>query len=279
MATLRPSYILPPSERPTPRHELAPLQEPLQPWLDPSYDDPDVVPLPDPLRTGDVQDYLHLLHRTGLGASLERYLARRYYPLLVVGGAYLCFDTRKHQPWRAPDLMVALEVDPSPIIARNGYVIHEHGKPPDLLIEIASSSTGTADYTAKRRDYARFGAPEYWRFDHTGDEYHDAALGGDRLVDGEYQAIEVTVNDAGIAAGYSEVLGLEVRWDAGTLRFCDPETGNGLPTWDEMQAELDAAAVARHGITSDPDIATAERDAALERVHQLEEQLGSQRSG
>ena len=209
-----------------------------------------------------MEDYLHL-HRPGVGTSLEFYLARSHYPLLVVGGAYLCFDTRERRPWRVPDLMVALDVDPEPIIARNGYVIREHGKPPDLVIEIASASTGTTDYTAKRQDYARFGVTEYWRFDHTGGAYHDAALAGDRLVDGEYHPIPITVNEAGIAAGYSQVLGLEVRWQDGTLRFCDPETGDCLPTWDEMQAELAAVTAARDAAAAERDAATAAQVAAV----------------
>ena len=36
------------------------------------------------------------------------------------------------------------------------------------------------------KDYGRFGVGEYWRFDPSGGEYHDAALAGDRLVDGRY---------------------------------------------------------------------------------------------
>ena len=283
MATLQPSANPSPAERVIPLHELAPPQEPFEPWLDPMYEDPD-VPLPDPPKRGDMQDYLRL-HRPGVGTALELHLARSHYPVLVVGGAYLCFDTRERRPWRVPDLMVALEVEPDPIIARNGYVIHEHGKPPDLVIEIASSTTGTTDYTAKRLDYARFGVLEYWRFDHTGGEYHDVALAGDRLVDGEYQPIPITVNEEGIISGYSQVLGLEVRWDNGTLRFCDPVTGDCLPTWDEMQAELEAATAARDAVTAERDTVTAERDtvtaerdAALERVRQLEEQLRSRQS-
>ena len=51
------------------------------------------------------------------------------------------------------------------------------------MLEVASPSTGRVDYTDKRRDYERFGILEYWRFDPSGGEYHDAALAGDRLVE------------------------------------------------------------------------------------------------
>ena len=52
-------------------------------------------------------------------------------------------------------------------------------------------TTGRNDYTRKRDDYAAFGVPEYWRFDPSGGEYHDAPLVGDHLVDGVYHPIEV----------------------------------------------------------------------------------------
>ena len=76
-------------------------------------------------------------------------------------------------------------------IKRNGYVISEVGKPPDLVLEVGSRSTGRRDYTVKRKGYARYGVREYWRFDPSGGDYHDAHLGGDTLVDGEYQSIEI----------------------------------------------------------------------------------------
>ena len=59
------------------------------------------------------------------------------------------------------------------------------GKPPDLVMEIASRHTGRVDVTAKRDDYAALDIPEYWRFDETG-EYHGSRLAGDRLENGAY---------------------------------------------------------------------------------------------
>ena len=95
-----------------------------------------------------------------------------------------------------PDLIVAFDIDTEEVIRRYGYSIQDIGKPPDFVLEVASPTTGVRDYTLKRARYAEFGIPEYWRFDHTGGEYHDAALAGDRLgVDG-YHPIEIdTVGD------------------------------------------------------------------------------------
>ncbi|MXY22160.1 MAG: hypothetical protein F4Y49_12610 [Dehalococcoidia bacterium] len=43
----------------------------------------------------------------------------------------------------------------------------------------------STDCTDKRETYAEYSVGEYWRFDHSGGEYHDAPLAGDRLVIGE----------------------------------------------------------------------------------------------
>ena len=96
------------------------------------------------------------------------------------------------------------------------------------MLEVASPTTGRADYTEKRADYERYGVGEYWRFDPSGGEYHDAALAGDRLVDGEYEPIEIEALDEGRLRGYSEALGLYVCWEEGMLRFFDPVAGSYL---------------------------------------------------
>ena len=82
---------------------------------------------------------------------------------------------------RYPDGLVAFGVDPQAYEASNGYVISEQGKPPDLVLEVASRSSGRIDTLEKRRDYAALGIPEYWRFDETG-EHHGTRLAGERLV-------------------------------------------------------------------------------------------------
>ena len=65
-------------------------------------------------------------------------------------------------------------------LTKNGYAIGEHGKPPDFVLEVASPTTASNDYTDKREEYAAFGIPEYWRFDPTEGERYDAPLAGDR---------------------------------------------------------------------------------------------------
>ena len=54
--------------------------------------------------------------------------------------------------------------------------------------------------------------PEYWRFDPSGGEYHDAPLSGGLLVDGAYHPVELTTEPDGILKGYSPLLELSLAW-------------------------------------------------------------------
>ena len=159
---------------------------------------------------------------------------------------------RQRQGLRVPDLLVAFGVDHAGVIDRRGYSIEEQGKPPDIVLEVASVTTGQNDYTQKRDDYAAFGVPEYWRFDPSGGEYHDAPLAGDHLVDGVYQPIEVVQLGETSYRGHSAALGLDLCWEDGQLRWYDPASGRYLLTYDE-EAEG--------------------RLQALERVRELEDQV------
>ena len=142
---------------------------------------------------------------------------------------------------RIPDLMVVRDGDRALMEQQRGYAIDRQGKAPDFVLEVASPTTGRADYTDKRRDYERFGVTEYWRFDPSGGEYHDAALAGDRLVAGSYVPIEIEDLGEGRLRGYSEALGLYVCWEEGMLRFFDPGTESYLRSHDEDRAARLAA--------------------------------------
>ena len=83
----------------------------------------------------------------------------------------------------SPDLLIAFNANPALYRQDNSYVISRQGKPPDLVMEIASRRTGEIDVADKPAGYAALGIREYWRFDETG-EFHGAKLAGDRLVEG-----------------------------------------------------------------------------------------------
>ena len=81
------------------------------------------------------------------------------------------------------------------------------GAPPG---ERRSSASNWNDCTEKRNDYAAFSIPEYWRFDPTGGQHHDAALAGEQLTDGVYQPIRIVQAYIERYRGHSEVLSLDL---------------------------------------------------------------------
>ena len=197
-----------------------------------------VVPLPTPPKAPDAMQQFP--YTTTAYYILANYFRPR--PDVFVGGdGYLCYDTRNPSRWVKPDCLVAFGVDPEAILARNGYVISEVGKPPDFVLEVASESTGRQDYTRKRDIYAEYGVAEYWRFDRTGGQYHDRPLSGDHLVNDRYEPLPLDTGAAEVIRGYSPVLGLELHWDAGQLRFYDPVAGHYLRDLQEAEARGDAA--------------------------------------
>ena len=196
-----------------------------------------IEPLPDPPREPDMRQFNSLLC---VGNSLMAHFADRD-DVLISGQGYLRHVASNDAERFAPDLVVAFGVDPNSIVARNGYVISEVGKPPDFVLEIASRSTGHRDYTVKREGYARYGVGEYWRFDHTGGSFHDTPLAGDVLVEGVYEPVEIIHEPGGLIWGYSAVLDLDLCWDAGELRLRNHLTGEYLPTPEEERAARESA--------------------------------------
>ena len=184
---------------------------------------------------------------------------------------------------RAPDLMIAFDVDPEAYHRSNAYIITEQGKPPDFVLEVASRSTGRIDVRDKPADYAALGIPEYWRFDETG-EHHGMRLAGDRLVGDRYEPIEITELPDGSLEGYSEVLDLYLRWEDGWLQWHDPETGRAIMNLAEMQriaeeerqGRLEAEQRAEEAEQREETERQARLDAehiAAERIRELEAKL------
>ena len=227
--------------------------------FDPNYG------LPDPPKTPDMQQRRQL---NRFDSALMSHFADRT-DVLVSGEGYLRYDAANSAERLAPDCVVAFGVDPEAIIRRNGYVISETGKPPDFVLEVASKSTGTRDYTVKRRGYERYAVQEYWRFDESGGHFHDAPLAGDTLVKGKYVPITINRGSDGVLRGHSEVLELDICWDAGRLRFFDPSTERYLPDVVELTEERDAA-------ESELDAERTGRLAAETEVRRLREQLRRQ---
>ena len=114
----------------------------------------------------DMQNWLHLYERS-VTTSLAIHYADE--PNVTVASEVLVTLTspvREDTPIR--DLMFVRDCDRELMEEQRGYVIDRQGKAPDFLLEVASPTTGRADYTDKRTDYERFGIGEYWRFDPSG---------------------------------------------------------------------------------------------------------------
>ncbi len=192
----------------------------------------------------DMQNALYL-NRYAHVTALEVHLGNPD-TTLVLGEVSVAPTTDFSKEHRRPDLMVAFNCDPELVIRQNGYAIETQGKPPDFVLEVASSTTGIIDFTDKRIDYAAYGIREYWRYDQTGGDYHDVALAGDTLVDGAYKKLDVKWHDDMRCSGYSEVLDLYVCWEYGRLRWYDPNTGEYLLTFfDERNMRLQETARAQ----------------------------------
>ncbi len=197
----------------------------------------------------------------------------------------ICYDPADLNIRVSPDVYLAFGVDAQAIRPRKLYLPWEVGKPPDWVLEIGSASTGREDVGRKRDIYAHIGVPEYWRFDPSKEsEYHGQRLAGGRLVEGEYQPIELTTAPDGLLKGYSEMLALSLCWDNGWPRFYDPATDTYLTNWRQeraaRQAERDAyearAAVEQAGRLTERAArlaAEAERDAVRSENERLREQL------
>ena len=227
---------------------------------------------PDPPPRGDMQQEYNVHDsETMLRAWFED------EDVLVTAYAYLCITTRPPGDTRTvlPDCLVAFDLTREQLMAtRNGYVISEVGKPPEFVLEVASATTGVADYTRKRDIYMDFRVSEIFRFDATGGLYHDAALAGDRLVDGEYVSLPlfgcpVYVDDEALHI-HSEVLGLDICWREGVLRYYDPVGEVHFRNLNEAEAARRAAEARAEAAEARADDAETRAEAAEARADDAE---------
>ena len=236
--------------------------------------------LPDPPeREPDDTTSAEHLSESGLHHHLKQFLGNPE-TTIVSGEKYV--TARRGAEMRYPDLLVAFGVDPAVYRETNGYVVLEQGKPPDLVLEIASEGTGHIDVGEKREFYQGLGVLEYWRFDATGD-FHGTRLAGDRLANGRYHPIEIAELPGDVLQGYSGALNVVWRWEDGGLGCHDPATGLHIATFESERARADTVEAERNAerearLTAEAR-AAAEREARLTaeaRVRELEERLRRQ---
>ncbi len=149
----------------------------------------------------------------------------------VTGNIFVYYpdETDKLQPV-SPDIFVVHGVEKKD---RRIYNIKVEGKAPEMVIELTSTSTKMEDLGNKKFLYASLGVKEYFLFDPLSETMRPT-LRGFRLEDGDYMPIVGT-------RLYSEVMGLELRLEEGTLRLYNPKTSMYLLTRKEVHAARRAA--------------------------------------
>jgi Uma2 family endonuclease len=167
----------------------------------------------------------------------------------VAGNMLLYYEEGNPTACVAPDVFVVQGVAKH---ERRTYRLWEEGQPPAVVFEITSRGTRLEDLGTKRAVYAMLGVREYFVYDPLG-EYLRPPLQGYRLHEGEYQRLP-PAGEEGLA---SQVLGLELRVEAGRLRVVDPATGERLLTPAEVYAARRAETTASR---------VAEVEAELERL-------------
>ncbi|MGE3539477.1 MAG: Uma2 family endonuclease [Candidatus Tectimicrobiota bacterium] len=189
--------------------------------------------------------------------TLRTYFQERR-DVYVGGNMFLYYEEGNPEAVVAPDIFVVLGTANHP---RASYMLWQEPKGPDFVLEITSRSTRTKDQGPKRGTYAFLGVSEYFQYDPTHD-YLVPPLQGARLVDGNYQALPSTVLPDGTLVVHSEVLGLDLRLEDGTLRFSESSTGQKLLSHAEMAQARQAAEQARQAAEQARQAAEQARQAA-----------------
>jgi Uma2 family endonuclease len=169
----------------------------------------------------------------------------------VAGNLFIYYEEGNPKAVVAPDVFVVLGVQQR---RRRTYKTWEEGgRLPDIIIELTSKKTRTADQTTKPALYAQLGVREYFQFDPFGD-YLQPRLQGFRLVGGVYQPIDEYPLR-------SVALGLILREEDNALRLYHPTTGKRLMTAEEAELARRDAEAAR---------AAAEKQREAEAAGRLE---------
>ena len=241
--------------------------------------------LPDPEPVEDAMQQLPTINR--INPMIEGHFEDRP-DVLVTGEAYLCWDPANKNAKLSPDCMVAIGINPEDVELKNGYLIWEIGKPPDVVIEVASEHTARADMTRKRDRYASLGIAEYWRLDPSGGDRYGEPLIGEYLSGGEYRRYEPHTDAAGVISAYSEIMGINLLWDGRHFATQDPITGYTMLGLVEanatiLQMERDFAAERQARQAAETQAAqdraarqAAEAETAQERAARLQERAEAQ---
>jgi Uma2 family endonuclease len=167
-------------------------------------------------------------HRIGMNVlirSLEQGLAPRS-DFFAGGNMFIYFSAEqlRNRDFRGPDFFAVMDVDSTP--TRQGWVVwQENGRYPDVIVELLSPSTASADTGVKKDIYERiFRTPDYFIFD----PFDPNSLQGWRLNPGlRYEPL--VANERGWL--WCETLGFWLGTWEGTV---DRETATWVRFFDEF---------------------------------------------
>ncbi|HXT35051.1 MAG TPA: Uma2 family endonuclease [Chloroflexota bacterium] len=191
---------------------------------------------------------------------------------LVASELLIMFNPRNLRAHLTPDMMVSLDAgegDPLYEDKRRQYRIWDEGKPPELVIELASPSTVERDEVGKKEDYAAMGVREYVLFDPAGTMLQPR-LQVYRLTGSHYEPVPADpagAVESAVLAGYAWVrVGDLLRlWDRASRRL--------VPTPEER---ADREAVRAERETARADMEMQARRQAEARIRELEALLRAQ---
>ena len=207
-------------------------------------------------------------------AAIEKHLQRHWQAAegdhLVAGDFLLYYEQGNPKACVAPDVMLAYGVALPP---RTPYLLWEAGKPPDLVMEVASPSTvKPADQTFKHRLYRRLGIAEYWQYDPHGNLL-DPRLQGWSLHAGRYEPLASLYDPEQDATMiYSEVL--DTYWGSldarDELRLWNPQEDAWILASLEEAERADQAEARAAQEAGRADQAEARAAQEAERANQAE---------
>lgn len=206
--------------------------------------------------------------RQYLSYSVEvlRIYFQNHPDVYVSGNLFIYYEQGNPKAVVAPDVFVVFGVAKRD---RESYKLWlEENKAPDFVLEITSKSTLSEDQGVKRGVYAFLGVKEYFQYDPTGD-YLEPQLKGLRLVEGNYVPMPTTVRPDGTRVLTSEVLALELRVQADSLRFYNPVSGEKLLTHQESEqarAEAEQARAEAEQARAESEQARTEAERALHQA-------------
>ena len=232
-----------------------------------------IPPIPEPPEDAMQQEDSHIR----ILSIFKGHFRGRPDVLVSGGGGFIYYDRYDMNAKRAPDVTIAFGVNAERIRARNAYMVWEAGKPPDVAIEVASSSTAVRDIGVKREIYAEMGIGEYWRLDPTGGDLYGEPLIGEYLVDGEYRRYPTHRDAHGRLASRSAALNMDFYWDGVEFGIHDHATGEDkrdVGDYDrDFESERQARQTAEQALESERQARQADQQALqAERQARLEEQ-------